>query len=123
MRAGQRGAILVAVLLVSAAVWALLGGALLIARLNLEVAVATRDHAIARAKAEQLIEERRETTPWPPDATSLEAEGQDGGCEWQVSVLANDALAVRYEARVEYGRARVTIDATMHEPLATPHPP
>ena len=109
----RRGAVLVVVLLVSAAIWLLLAGVLLVARLQLEVAVATRDHAVARAQAERLLEARRDGVTWPITAP-LEEEGEDGGCTWRVTLLAHDDASAWYQAFVRYGRAQVTLDATVH---------
>ena len=109
----RRGAVLVVVLLLSAAIWLLLAGVLLIARLQFEVAVATRDHAVARVQAEQLLEARRDGATWPVTAP-LEEEGEDGGCTWRVTLLAHDDASAWYQAVVRYGRAQVTLDATVH---------
>ena len=112
-RHARSGAVLVVVLLVSAAIWLLLAGVLLVARLQFEVAVATRDHAVARAQAERLLEARRDGVTWPVTAP-LEEEGEDGGCTWRVTLLAHDDATAWYQAFVHYGRAQVTLDATVH---------
>ena len=120
------GAVLVAVLLVSLSVWLLLAGVMLVTRLQFEVAVATRDNAIARALAEQLIEERRADHAWPPDPMTADEVGETGRCTWRVTLLdPNDANSTWYEAHVAYGRAQVTLDATIHRSMAgvAPGPP
>ena len=109
------GAVLVSVLLVSLSVWLLLAGVLLVTRLQFEMAVATRDNAIARALAEQLIEERRADPARPPDPMTSDEVGEIGRCTWRVALLeASDPSTSWYEARVAYGRAQVTLDATIH---------
>ena len=109
------GAVLVSVLVVSLSVWLLLAGVMLVTRLQFEVAVATRDHAIARALAEQLIEERRADPAWPPVPMTADEVGETGRCTWRVALLdSRDPTTTWYEARVVYGRAQVTIDATIH---------
>ena len=120
MRArAHEGAVLVVVLLVSLSVWLLLAGVLLVTRLQFEVAVATRDNAVARALAEQLIEERRADTTWPPDSDVTDEVGETGRCTWRVTLLDPiDPVTTWYEAHVAYGRARVTLDATIHRSLA-----
>lgn len=123
MRFDGRGAILVTVLLVSVSMWALLGGALLIARLNLEVAVATRDHAVARALAEQLIEERRADASWPSNPAPAEELGETGRCAWRITLLDEGDHATWYEAHVTFGRAQVTLDATAHRLAGASAPP
>ena len=109
----QSGAVLVVVLLVSAATWLLLAGVLLITRMQFEVAVATRDHAVARTQAERLLEARRDAVTWPIAAPE-EEEGEDGRCVWRVTLLAHDDASAWYQAFVRYGRAQVTLDATVH---------
>lgn len=109
----RSGAVLVVVLLVSAATWLLLAGVLLITRLQFGVAVATRDHAVARAQAEWLLEARRDAQTWPVTAPD-EEEGEEGGCAWRVTLLAHDDATAWYQAFVRYGRAQVTLDATVH---------
>ena len=128
-RSRSRGAVLIVVLLVSTAIWLLLTGVLLVTRLQLEVAVATRDHAVARAQAERLLEARRHDLTWPVTAPD-EEEGADGGCAWRVTLLAHDDAAAWYQAFVRYGRAQVTLDATVHrtgrppiDAAALGHPP
>ena len=119
------GAVLVVVLLVSLSVWLLLAGVLLVTRLQFEVAVATRDNAVARALAEQLIEERRADATWPPDSPGADDEGETGRCAWRVTLLdQSDPATTWYEAHVAYGRAQVTLDATIHRSLegAAPAP-
>ena len=122
------GAVLVVVLLVSLSIWLLLAGVLLVTRLQFEVAVATRDNAVARALAEQLIEERRADAAWPPDLTAADEVGETGRCTWRVTLLdAIDPATTWYEAHVAYGRAQVTLDATIRRSLAgaapAPAPP
>jgi hypothetical protein len=105
------GAVLVVVLLASLAIWLLLAGVLLITRLQFEVAVAARDHAVAQALAEQLIEARRAASSWPPEPAEA---GEIGRCTWSLALLGHDETSVRYEARVHYGRAQVVLDGTVH---------
>ena len=119
---GANGAVLVIVLLVSLGIWLLLAGVLLITRLQFEVAVATRDHAVARALAEQLLEARRAGPTWPPDPAPVDEAGAIGRCTWRLVSLDHSDVAARYEARVAYGRAQVTLDATVHRPLALTPP-
>ena len=115
---GGAGAVLVVVLLVSLSIWLLLTGVLLITRLQLEMAVAARDHAVARAVAGQLLEERRAITGWPADPALAEASGETDGCRWSVVLLEQDDRAARYQAEVQLGRAQVWVDATVHRPVA-----
>ena len=122
------GAVLVVVLLVSLGVWLLLAGVLLVTRLQFEVAVATRDNAVARALAEQLIEERRADAAWPPDPAAADEVGETGRCTWRVTLLDPiDPATTWYEAHVAYGRAQVTLDASIHRTLVgappAPAPP
>ena len=116
------GAVLVVVLLVSLSVWVLLAGVLLATRLQFEVAVATRDHAVARALAEQLIEERRVDPTWPSEPATADEAGETGRCTWRVTLLDQSDTATWYEAQVAYGRAQVTLDATAHRPLVASPP-
>ncbi len=116
------GAVLVIVLLVSLSIWLLLASVLLITRLQFEVAVATRDHAVARALAEQLIEDRRSDPTWPPDPAAADEAGESGRCTWRVTLLDQSDTGTWYEAQVAYGRAQVTLDATVHRPLALSPP-
>ena len=116
------GAVLVVVLLVSLSIWLLLAGVLLVTRLQFEVAVATRDNAVARALAEQLIEERRADATWPPDPAAAGEAGEVGRCTWRVTLLDQSETATWYEAQVAYGRAQVTLDATVHRSLAASPP-
>lgn len=116
------GAVLIAVLLTSLAIWLLLAGLLLLSRLRFEAAVAGRDHAVARALAHQLLEGRRAEAVWPPDAAEAERSGEAGACTWRVRLLDHVGDSVRYEAQVQHGRAQATLDATVHRPLA-PTPP
>ena len=117
------GAVLVIVLLVSLSIWLLLAGLLLITRLQLEVAVAARDHAVARAFAEQLIKERRADATWPSDPPTVEEAGETGRCAWRVTLLDQDDYATWYEAYVTFGRAQVTLDATAHRLAGSPVAP
>lgn len=125
MKGGRRrGAVLIAVLLASLAIWLLLAGLLLLTRLRYEAAVAGRDQAVARAFAHQLLERHRTEAVWPIDATDPEASGEAGACTWRVRLLEHDDDSARFEAQVEHGRAQVTLDATVRRPLvATPGPP
>jgi hypothetical protein len=119
MRArGGEGAVLVVVLLISLSIWLLLAGVLLVTRLQLEMAVAARDHALARAVAGQLLEQSRAATRWPADPALAEAAGETGGCRWSVVLLEQDDRTARYEAEVVLGRAQVRVDATVHRPVA-----
>ena len=116
------GAVLVVVLLVSLSAWLLLAGVLLVTRLQFEVAVATRDHAVARALAEQLIEERRGDPTWPSEPATADEAGEIGRCTWRVTLLDKSDDATWYETQVAYGRAQVTLDATVHRSLAASPP-
>ena len=116
----RSGAVLVAVLLASLGIWLFLAGVLLVTRLQFEVAVATRDHAVAHALAERLIEERRANATGIDDGGSDDEAGQIGRCTWSVSRLDRDATATRYEARVAFGRAQVLLDGTVHHASGTP---
>ena len=110
----RSGAVLVAVLLVSLGIWLLLAGLLLVARLQYEVTVASRDHAVAHALAQELIEERRAGATWPDDAGEDSAAGEIGRCIWSLTRFEHDEVATRYEARVAFGRAQVVLDGTVH---------
>ena len=108
------GAVLVAVLLVSLSIWLLLAGLLLVTRLQFEVAVASREHAVAHALAQQLIEERRAGATWPDDAGGDSVGGEIGRCIWSLTRFEHDEVATRYEAHVAFGRAQVVLDGTVH---------
>ena len=114
------GAVLVAVLLVSLGIWLLLAGLLLVTRLQYEVAVVSRDQAVAHALAEQLIEERRAPATGIDGHGSDEEAGQIGRCTWSVTRLDGDGTATRYEARVAFGRAQVLLDGTVHHASEAP---
>ena len=124
----RRGAVLIAVLLASLAIWLLLAGLLLLTRLRYEAAVAGRDQAVARAFAHLLLERRRTDAVWPIDAADTEGSGEAGACTWRVRLLDHDDDSARFEAQVEHGRAQVTLDATVRRslaplPVAAPAPP
>ena len=114
----RSGAVLVAVLLVSLGIWLLLAGLLLVTRLHFEVAVASRDNAVAHALAERFIEERRSGGTWPDDADADGETGEIGRCAWSLTRLEHDDVATRYEARVAFGRAQVVLDGTVHHASA-----
>jgi hypothetical protein len=107
------GLVLVSVLLVSALIWALLAGLLLTVRLQHEVAIAARDHLVAREAAERLLDSARSHDWWgaaPPPASG--GAGPDGTCTWSLDVLAVASDRAWYAAEVGYRRATVRIDAT-----------
>jgi len=111
--AARGGLVLVSVLLVSALIWALLAGLLLTVRLHHEVAVAARDHLVAREATAWLLDSARSHDWWgaaPPPVGS--GAGPDGTCTWSLDVLAVASGHAWYIAEVDYGRATVRIDAT-----------
>jgi len=111
--AARRGLILVSVLLVAVVIWALLAGLLVTVRLQHEVAVAARDHAVAREAAAWLLASARSHDWWggvpPPPGSGA---GDDGTCAWSLDVLDVASDHAWYAAEVGYGRATVRIDAT-----------
>lgn len=109
------GIALVAVLLVSSAVWLLLASLLVTVRLQLLVAVAARDHRLAADAALVLVERAREHDWWAGGAPPVES-GGGGTCAWTLTVDGVDDERARYAAEVRFGRASVRIDATAHRP-------
>lgn len=113
--AGRSGLVLVSVLLVSALVWAVLAGLLVVVRLQHEVAVAARDHRVARVAALTLLASARSHDWWgggSPQRSS--GTGHDGTCTWSLDVIDVASDRAWYAAEVWYGRATVRIDATAY---------
>ena len=109
------GYVLIAVLLVSTAVWVMLAGVLLALRLQLAVAVAAHDQRVAHHAAVHLIEAARSHAWWnqvPPPASS--GGSDDDSCVWTLSILELSRERAWYEASVRYGRSTVRLDATAH---------
>lgn len=110
---GRRGAVLVAVLLLCAAVWVAIAGTLLAVRLRHDVAVAALHHARARMVA-MTMAERADAHDWWLDATGagLPPAGVAGPCAWDVRQVAQTPSATRYAVRATYGRAEVVVEGT-----------
>lgn len=104
------GALLVTVLLFSAAVWVLVAGALIMVRLRHDVAVAALHHARARVVALHAAE-RADAFDWWAEGTP-EPSGASGSCVWDVTQLAQTPRATRYEVRATYLRAQVIVEGT-----------
>lgn len=113
-RPARTGLVLVSVLLVAALVWAVLAGLLVIVRLQFEVAVAARDHAVARSAAENLIESARSHDWWAADLPAVTWTSSDGQCLWSFEPLEVADDHAWYAVEVVVGRASVRIDATAH---------
>ena len=112
-RSASGGFVLVSVLLVSTLIWTLLVGLLVTVRLQHEVAVAARDHGVARAAAYHLLASARSHDWWgggPPPTSS--GSGEDGTCSWSLDVVDVASDHAWYAAEVGYGRATVRIDGT-----------
>ncbi|TVR91679.1 MAG: hypothetical protein EA416_09020 [Trueperaceae bacterium] len=111
----RHGVVLVSALIVSALIWALLAGLLVTVRLQHEVAIAARDHAVAREAAAWLLADARAHDWWGgaplPAASGGDA---DGTCTWSLDVLDVAIDHAWYAAEVGYGRATVRIDATAY---------
>ena len=121
MRGGVGGAVLVIVLLLSAAVWTLLAALLLTLRLQHEVMVAAIDQRLARTAASAIVEGFREYDWWTIDPLAREkATGGGSSCTWEVTPITVQPNAALYDVEVRLGRARVTLDATAHRSLTAP---
>ena len=107
------GAVLVTVLLFSAAVWVMIAGTVLAVRLRHDVAVAALHNVRARAVA-MTMAERADAYDWWSDTTGdlLPASGAAGQCEWDVRPVAQTPTATRYSVRATYGRAEVVLEGT-----------
>lgn len=115
MRSNRTAAVLVVVLLASAAVWTLLTAFLLAIRLQLEVGVAARDQRLARVAAHTVIERLRDRDWWSGEPlTAAEREGDTPACVWRVNELGLDAHSAWYQVDITLGRSRVSVDATAH---------
>ena len=107
------GAVLVTVLLFSAAVWVLIAGTVVTVRMRHDVAVAALHHARARVVA-MTMAERADAHDWWNDTSGdlIPASGASGQCEWDVFPLEQSPTATRYSVRATYGRAEVILEGT-----------
>lgn len=113
----RRGVVLVTVLYVSVALWALVAVGLLSATVHLRVATATRDHTVASTLALQRLDEHRAlwTTPsgtLPPAGHTVgDALGQ---CTWGLEVVAREPELARVVATGSYRGAIARHAGTVH---------
>lgn len=107
------GAVLVTVLLLSAAVWVLIAGTVVTVRLRHDLAVAALHNARARVVALTMAE-RADAYDWWFDAAGehIPAIGTVGHCAWTVRQVQQTSAATHYSVRASYGRAEVVVEGT-----------